>query len=315
MRDLATLVLALWTGLLPCAAARGATARFDNGDVLAWLNAERSRRGAPALTPDAALDRVAQARAEEVAIVENPEDAETPAEDIAQRTHRAGYEHDLVAEIVLAGQGPLAERLEHWRESGDETLADAMRPEYRDLGVGVAHRGERLIAALVLGLSAGEAFASRTGKLSDLKKVREDLLSRANAERRRRGIPPLRENALLDQAAQAHAEDMLRRSYYGHESPEGATAIDRAGRASYQAAAIGENVAQGQASVPEVVDGWMASPEHRDHILGRAFSEIGLGLAFGRNALGYQVLWVQVFGVPGRNENAPLAKRPPRSGR
>jgi len=314
MRGLA-LAVAVWTGLLPCAAARDAAAGPGKGEVLAWLNAERSRRSSPALSPDAALDRVAQARAEEVAAVDNPEDAETPAEDIAQRTRRAGYDHNLVAEIVLAGQGPLAERLEHWSESGDETFADSVRPEYRDLGVGVSRRGERLIVAVVLGLSAGEAFTTRTGKLSDRKSVREDLLSRVNAERRRRGIPPLRENAMLDKAAQAHAEDMLRRSYYGHESPERATAMDRAERASYSAAVIGENIAQGQASVAEVMDSWMASAEHRDHILGRAFSEIGLGLALGRNALGYQVLWVQVFGVPGRRENVPPSRRPPGSGR
>jgi uncharacterized protein YkwD len=62
---------------------------------------------------------------------------------------------------------------------------------------------------------------------------------------------------------------------------------------------VGENIAQGHGSVEEVVDAWLASPVHREHILSRAFLEIGLGLAFGRNNEGYQILWVQVFGAPG----------------
>ena len=48
--------------------------------------------------------------------------------------------------------------------------------------------------------------------------------------------------------------------------------------------------------IPEVMDGWMASDEHRANLLSRSFTDAGFGLAVGRNRAGFQILWVQVFG-------------------
>jgi uncharacterized protein YkwD len=91
---------------------------------------------------------------------------------------------------------------------------------------------------------------------------------------------------------------MLARAFYGHESPEGRDAWSRARTAGYRALIVGENIAQGQSSLEEVMTGWMESPEHRKNILNPLYAEAGFGLAVGRNAQGYQVLWVQVFARP-----------------
>src|ERR1035437_7875431 len=42
-----------------------------------------------------------------------------------------------------------------------------------------------------------------------------------NDERAQNGAPPLVENKLLDQAAQAKADDMVKNGYFAHTSPEG----------------------------------------------------------------------------------------------
>jgi Cysteine-rich secretory protein family len=42
-----------------------------------------------------------------------------------------------------------------------------------------------------------------------------------NAERARRGLDPLQPEARLDAAAQRPSEDMVRRGYFEHDTPEG----------------------------------------------------------------------------------------------
>ena len=46
------------------------------------------------------------------------------------------------------------------------------------------------------------------------------------------------------------------------------------------------------------MDGWLASKQHRDHILAKNFGDTGSAVVFGKNASGWQVLWVQAFGRP-----------------
>ena len=54
---------------------------------------------------------------------------------------------------------------------------------------------------------------------------------------------------------------------------------------------IAENVASGQMSAGEVVDGWLHSPGHRRNIEGN-FKFTGIGLARGRNGMIY---YTQIF--------------------
>jgi uncharacterized protein YkwD len=46
------------------------------------------------------------------------------------------------------------------------------------------------------------------------------------------------------------------------------------------------------------MEGWMESKTHRVNILGRPFTETGLGYAAGINETGPTILWVQVFAAP-----------------
>jgi len=89
---------------------------------------------------------------------------------------------------------------------------------------------------------------------------------------------------------------MLARAYYDHESPEGATPAVRVRAAGYtRATTVAENVAEGLFTPEEVVRRWLESPGHRHAILDRRFRGMGVGVAFGENARGFVVLWVQVF--------------------
>jgi uncharacterized protein YkwD len=315
MSSLPALLLFLLCGTAaPLATTPAALSRAQAQEILGAVNALRAARNAPPLTLEPTLSAAAQARAEEVAKADDPAAADTSGEAVGRYARAAGYDYRLIGEIVLFGEGSLPQRISRLRESDPEAFADTARPEYRDLGVAAVEQDGRLVRALFFGLSVRDEFAQKTADLRDVRQVRDRMLARVNAERKARRLAPLRENALLDQAAQAHADDMIRRSYYGHQSPEGTTAMERAHRVGYGALRVGENIAEGPPTVATVMDEWMRSSTHREHILSLQLNEIGMGVAFGKNERGYEIVWVQVFGapipgVPGRPERSSAPGR------
>jgi uncharacterized protein YkwD len=127
------------------------------------------------------------------------------------------------------------------------------------------------------GVPAGELSVSR---------VRELILCLHNERRGERGLPALGYEARLELAARRHAQDMVKRRYFAHESPEGTGPDRRALLAGYPAQhySSGENLAWGtgrESSPVEIVDGWMHSPGHRENILRTAFTELGVGVVTG----------------------------------
>jgi uncharacterized protein YkwD len=121
----------------------------------------------------------------------------------------------------------------------------------------------------------------------NLRVVRAAVLCLHNRERAAHGLPALRENAKLRQAAKGHSGDMVARGFFAHESSSGADMADRilgTGYARGQGWSLGENIAWGTGSLAtaaEIERAWMESPGHRDNILRREFREIGIGIALG----------------------------------
>ena len=116
------------------------------------------------------------------------------------------------------------------------------------------------------------------------------VLDLANSARRAAGCGPLSYNALLEDAAQGHAEDMARYNYMGHVSKDGRTFDQRIRAAGFDGDRIGENVGAGFAKPDSVVDAWMSSPAHRANILDCRFNQLGVGYVLTGG------FWVQNFG-------------------
>ena len=135
--------------------------------------------------------------------------------------------------------------------------------------------------------------------------LRKYALELVNKERTSRHLAPLRLEAKLIRAAQSHADDMLRRNFYSHNSPEGKTVSDR-----YQAAGgnrwllTAENIAKctgckspvDENYIRQMHKGWMESPGHRANILRKGLTEFGYGLVIGQENKLYAV---QTFSGPG----------------
>lgn len=106
--------------------------------------------------------------------------------------------------------------------------------------------------------------------------------------------PPLHRNTLLDDAAQLHSEDMRDQNYFSHTSLDGRSAGTRISNAGYDWNSYAENIAAGQDTVEEVVQGWIDSPGHCANIMRSSVTEVGFGLATGGGQYGQY--WTQNFG-------------------
>jgi uncharacterized protein YkwD len=129
---------------------------------------------------------------------------------------------------------------------------------------------------------------------------RQTLLQATNIQRTNNGKENLSLNDLLSQAAQAKAEDMAKRDYWSHKTPEGQDPwifVDQTGYKYYKA---GENLAYGFGDSSTTVSGWMNSPTHRDNLLDSAFTEVGFGFSNASNyqRKGEETIVVALYGRP-----------------
>lgn len=115
------------------------------------------------------------------------------------------------------------------------------------------------------------------------------LLEETNRERAAHRQGPLTLSPDLSAAAQKHAEDMLARAYFSHESPEGESSAQRVGRIAPRVIvlAVRENILKSEGEegdaphvrAVEIIEGWMDSPGHRRNLLADDVSEVGFGVA------------------------------------
>jgi uncharacterized protein YkwD len=157
----------------------------------------------------------------------------------------------------------------------------------------VLRKAPLLAAVLALAAMLAPAGAQARGcdntnlkpTAANLEVVRSAVLCMHNAERARHGLPKLRENPRLRNAANRHAEHMVGAHFFDHTTPAGQTMVDRIRRTGYTSGArawsIGENIAWGSgrlATAAQIQRTWMRSAGHRANILRRSFREIGIGI-------------------------------------
>jgi uncharacterized protein YkwD len=132
--------------------------------------------------------------------------------------------------------------------------------------------------------------------------IGDEVLAAVNAARARprdcgtrhfAAAPPLRLNRELDTAAIHHSTDMAQLRYFSHQARDGSVVGDRAQEAGYRWRTIGENIASGQESARDAVEGWLDSPGHCENIMNAAFTEMGIGYAI--NPERGRVYWTQVL--------------------
>lgn len=269
------------------------------GELALRVNGLRDRAGLPPVAPLEALDKVAQERADEIAARgAMPDEAEamTLFARIQLRMARAGYSAHGWTESLIATPGDADAVIAAWKE--DPSAIQTMDSDYQHVGIGVARFGKTPLYVFLFAWPRSEYFARQTAGLADAAAVRQTMLNIVNAARAVEGRPPLTLDPRLTAAAQAHADDMLSRTYYAHQSPEGALPRARVQAAGYRPDIVAENLAAGQTSVENVMDAWLHSSDHRRNLLDPRFTQIGIGIAVGSFQHRYKVMWVQDFAHP-----------------
>lgn len=126
------------------------------------------------------------------------------------------------------------------------------------------------------------------------------LLAETNGERLSHSASALNLNAQLTAAAQDKANDMAKRNYWSHVTPDGKQPWSFVETNGYQYQAAGENLAYGFGSSDQVMTAWMHSPEHRANVLNPNYQDVGFATADipDYQGTGPQTVIVAMYGEP-----------------
>jgi uncharacterized protein YkwD/uncharacterized membrane protein required for colicin V production len=119
----------------------------------------------------------------------------------------------------------------------------------------------------------------------------EAMLALVNEERVKEGLNSLVMDEALRDVARKHADDMFKRGYFSHDTPEGVDPFDRMRRDGIEFGLAGENLALAP-TLETAHEGLMNSPGHRANILKDGFNKVGIGVLDGGI---YGKMFVQEF--------------------
>ena len=121
------------------------------------------------------------------------------------------------------------------------------------------------------------------------------LHTEVNRIRSERHLIRLERRSDLDRVALAHSEDMARRRFFSHHSPEGASPLNRLQDAGIEGMRLAaENLGKTTDATPSlrIVEHWLSSEDHRRNLHAPAFNFTGIGVV--RDAEG-ALLYTQVY--------------------
>ena len=104
----------------------------------------------------------------------------------------------------------------------------------------------------------------------------QQLRQMLNGLRAEEGLSGVTASPQLEEAAMAHALDMVDRGFFGHDGSDGSDVGTRVTRTGYGWCVVAENIAQGQGSIAEVMGAWARSAPHRENMLRPEVTEYGL---------------------------------------
>lgn len=133
-------------------------------------------------------------------------------------------------------------------------------------------------------VSAGkEVLSAKTialPEVSDFPSLNK-LLLLTNQVRTNQSLVKLHMNDTLNQLAQSRADDMAKRNYYAHQSPDGLYYYNELNGTPFDANYNCENLALASSLQPQIyLDQWLTSPNgHKECLLNPTVNSVGYGVA------------------------------------
>lgn len=116
------------------------------------------------------------------------------------------------------------------------------------------------------------------------------VVALVNVERKKAGLAPVSASSSLNSAAAIRAKEIITK--FAHTRPDGTSCFTVLAQLNISYKTCGENIAAGQTTPAEVMNGWMNSEGHRANILNPSFRKLGVGYVQGGS---YKHNWVQLF--------------------
>jgi len=162
--------------------------------------------------------------------------------------------------------------------------------------------GPRVLAnfPVYCGVDPPQAFARAADAprtFADAAEAEDMIFDLVNRDRQGSGLPALLRDPRLAAVARRYSQEMAATGAVVHISRRSGSVIERVAAAGIvpPPTTLAENVGRSN-SPADVERGFMSSPGHRDNILGRGITHLGVGVALGRDEGGEVTLFVtQIF--------------------
>lgn len=118
----------------------------------------------------------------------------------------------------------------------------------------------------------------------------EQVVYLVNQERAKAGLPELNMQTDITAAANVRAKEI--QQSFSHTRPNGSSFSSALKEQGISFIGSGENIAYGQKTPEQVMEGWMNSEGHRANILNGKYKNIGVGYDQDERGVNY---WVQLF--------------------
>ncbi|MBO9540104.1 hypothetical protein J7643_05875 [bacterium] len=132
---------------------------------------------------------------------------------------------------------------------------------------------------------------------NDLAGAEAIVFQQTNEERAKVGAKALASDPQLNALARSRSEDMVKRNYFDHVTPDGKKVFDMLKEMGFAYSTAGENIAYNSyplsQSPQRAMTAWMNSSGHKANILNTRFGRIGVG-AYKRSSDG-AIFYTQVF--------------------
>lgn len=126
-----------------------------------------------------------------------------------------------------------------------------------------------------------DGFSYEPSELDGLGGQERLIFHATNAVRAINGLVPLKYSQEASESARLHCEDMAKREYFAHDTPEGKTCAERMSRQGIKYTVCGENLGAGYMGAFDLVDGWYNSHGHRINMLADDYKYIGVAMTAG----------------------------------
>lgn len=124
------------------------------------------------------------------------------------------------------------------------------------------------------------------------------LFNLTNQERKKIGLNLLGRNSRLDLAAELKLNDMVTNNYWSHDNPNNLEPWIFFHKVGYTYLYAGENLARGYTIPKSIIHAWMISKKHKENILKKEYTEMGISFKKGKlNGEDYFIV-VQLFATP-----------------